>query len=112
MSAPLKDRLEIIQIEGYTENEKVNIVNKHIIDKQLKINGLTNKAIKVEFSENGVKQIIRNYTREAGVRELERQIEKVSRKIALEYVRNQKDVKIKVGCDNVEHYLGKPKFRR
>lgn len=105
----LMDRMEVIRIPGYTEDEKVNIAQKYLIPKQLKDNGL--KQSELVFDESAVRSVIRLYTREAGVRGLEREISKVCRKvvkeIALESVKGEQCLT----DDNIEHYLGVKKFR-
>ena len=105
----LRDRLEIINLSGYTEYEKLDICKTHIIKKQLKEHGLENYDIK--FNDNAILSIIRNYTREAGVRELERNISTIIRKIVTSIVTN--DIKIKtlnITISNLEKYLGKEKY--
>lgn len=88
---PLLDRMEIIQLEGYTESEKFNIAKKYLVPKQIEMHGLQDR--KVTFNEPAVKEIIRSYTREAGVRNLERQIATVCRKTAKEIVREEMKAK-------------------
>ena len=106
--APLLDRMEIIRLPGYTEDEKVNIANRYLVPKQTELNGL--KKGELEFDEASIRDIIRYYTREAGVRGLERQIAKVCRKAVKEHAR-EKRFQVAVGCDALEHYLGVRKFR-
>jgi len=106
---PLQDRMEIIRLAGYTELEKLNIAKKFLIPKQIKANGLG--LSNVSFTENAILTIIRRHTREAGVRNLEREIASICRKIAKEVVKKGKDTKIKIGALNIPHYLGVPKFR-
>ncbi len=104
---PLMDRMEIIEIPGYTELEKKEITKKFLIPKQINENGLTN--IKIKFTDNAILDIIRYYTKEAGVRNLERHVGKVIRKIAREKVK--KDIKsISVNPTKLEKYLGVRKF--
>lgn len=114
---PLKDRLEIVYLPGYTEEEKVQIADTYLIPKQLEANGL--KKWKVNFTRTSIQEIIRKYTREAGVRNLEREIASIGRKIARKIVRRIKEVKdsqqlrneeISVQPTDVEGYLGIPKF--
>jgi ATP-dependent Lon protease len=108
---PLRDRMEIIKIEGYTEFEKYEIARKHLLPKLMKETGLSEK-ISVKFSEKSILTIIRNYTREAGVRNLKRELEKIFRKIAKEVVKGKIDKKeLHIAKNNVEKYLGIPKFR-
>ena len=107
--APLRDRLELIMLSGYTEMEKLQIAFKYLIPKQVGQHGL--KEEKVDFTEGGILKIIRNYTREAGVRSLEREIASVCRKIAMQVVRDDKERKIKITSRQVSTYLGVEKFR-
>ncbi|NMA87163.1 MAG: endopeptidase La, partial [Tissierellia bacterium] len=105
---PLLDRMEIIRISGYTEEEKLNIAMKHILPKQLKEHGLKEKNLKI--SENAMRSIINNYTREAGVRELERNIASICRKAAKKIVEsNTKTIRVNQG--NLYKYLGIEKYR-
>ncbi len=101
---PLLDRMEIIRIPGYTEDEKVNIALRYLVPKQLKNNGL--KANELELSEGAIRGIIRYYTREAGVRNLDREIAKVCRKVVTQHVKDQKLNLEKVTEDQLEDYLG------
>ena len=105
---PLQDRMEIIRISGYTEDEKLNIAKKFLIKKQLEANGI--KDGKLDITDNAILMAIRRYTREAGVRNLEREIASICRKVARETLKNPEE-KIKVSCKNVGHYLGIPKYR-
>ena len=105
----LRDRLEIIEINGYTEYEKLDIAKKHLITRLLKEHGLDDKNVSI--SDNALMMIIRNYTKEAGVRELERCISKIFRKIAKEIVVNDASIKkYKITEKNLIDYLGKKKF--
>lgn len=105
---PLLDRMELIYIPGYTEEEKMQIALRHLIKKQLEEHGL--KKDQLMISENALRRIIREYTKEAGVRNLERQIGTICRKVAREVVEGKGD-KFKVTAQNVEQYLGIPKYR-
>lgn len=105
----LRDRMEVIRISGYTEDEKVNIATRHLIKKQIEAAGLKNNEIKIP-SET-VRDIIRYYTREAGVRNLERDISKLCRKVVKEVLLKTKSDKIEIEPDDLEHYLGVRKFR-
>lgn len=105
---PLLDRMEVIYLSGYTEEEKVNIALKYLIPKQMREHGLKPKMLSI--SENTVRKMIREYTREAGVRNLERQIAAVCRKSAREIVQG-KTKHAKATIQNLEHYLGIPRFR-
>ncbi|MHA6196274.1 endopeptidase La [Pseudomonas wadenswilerensis] len=104
----LLDRMEVIRLPGYTEDEKINIAVKYLVPKQVKANGL--KKTELEIDESAIRDIIRYYTREAGVRGLERQIAKVCRKVVKEYI-GQKQVVVKVDSERLEHFLGVRKFR-
>ncbi|MBM4274579.1 MAG: endopeptidase La [Deltaproteobacteria bacterium] len=107
--APLQDRMEIIRLPGYTEVEKLHIAEQFLIPKQLKANGLTGEN--VTFSENAIYTIIRQYTREAGVRNLERELASVCRKVAREVAEKGTDHNVKVNSQAIPKYLGVPKFR-
>ncbi|MGN8252046.1 endopeptidase La [Pseudomonas sp. SMV7] len=104
----LLDRMEVIRLPGYTEDEKINIAVKYLVPKQVKANGLKKEELEVDIS--AIRDIIRYYTREAGVRGLERQIAKVCRKVVKEHT-GQKQVKVKVASEQLEHLLGVRKFR-
>lgn len=104
----LLDRMEVIRLPGYTEDEKINIAVKYLSPKQIKANGL--KKGELEIDTAAIRDIIRYYTREAGVRGLERQIAKICRKVVKEHA-GLKQVAVKVDGDNLEHYLGVRKFR-
>ncbi len=106
--APLLDRMEIIDIPGYTYEEKFNIAKKHLVPKQIIANGL--KKSYVKFTDKALKSIISGYTKEAGVRVLERTIAKVLRKIAVEYAKGYEG-KISVKDTDLEIYLGPVKFK-
>lgn len=105
----LQDRMEIIRIPGYMESEKLAIAKQFLEPKQIAANGLTSENI--EFSDNALLQIIRRYTKEAGVRNLEREIAAICRKVAVEVVKNGSQTKVKIDKHAVEKYLGVPKFR-
>ncbi len=103
----LRDRMEIIEFSGYIEDEKVQIAKQHLIPKQMKENALTKKDVALD--ETGIKELINSYTREAGVRNLEREIANVFRKVARDKI--EKDTKkIKVNKKKVSDYLGAPRF--
>jgi len=116
--APLLDRMEVIRIPGYTEDEKINIATRYLLQKQIKANGLKNDEIAVD--ESAVRDIVRYYTREAGVRNLEREISKICRKVvkeislATDKARNAgkkiKRHKLLINSENLETYLGVQKF--
>ena len=104
---PLLDRMEVIQLSGYTEDEKVNIAKNYLIAKQLKANGLKSKNI--SFSEQSLRDLINYYTRESGVRNLEREIGNISRKVARKIV-TKKGNNFRITSGNLESYLGKKRF--
>ena len=104
----LYDRMEMLDFRGYIDDEKVKIAEKHLIPKQIKENGLTPKQVK--FNEPGIKEVIRSYTRESGVRSLEREVSNVLRKIAVDVV-NKKVKTVNVSKKVVNDYLGIPKFQ-
>ena len=106
--APLRDRLELIEVNSYTEFEKIKIAMGFLVKKQLKANGLDPE--KIEFTEVGIKHIINYYTRESGVRELERLISKIIRKVIVDVLTNKVDKKVIVNEEVVEKYLGTPVF--
>jgi ATP-dependent Lon protease len=107
--APLQDRMEVIRIAGYTEPEKMNIALKFLVKKAMEANGLT--ADNIVFSEGALLTIIRQYTREAGVRNMEREIASICRKVAREIVTNGNEGRIKISSKTVQKYLGVPKYR-
>ncbi|MCF5282508.1 endopeptidase La, partial [Pseudomonas syringae] len=104
----LLDRMEVIRLPGYTEDEKINIAVKYLSPKQIQANGL--KKGEISFDEEAIRDIIRYYTREAGVRGLERQIAKVCRKAVKEHAM-EKRFAVQVTADMLEHFLGVRKFR-
>ena len=108
MPQPLLDRMEIIRLSGYTEDEKVEIANKHLIKKQQEQHGL--KKGEWEVTESGLRDLIRYYTREAGVRNLEREIANLARK-AVKEILTKDVVKIVVSAENLEEYSGVRKYR-
>ncbi|MFR8404724.1 MAG: S16 family serine protease, partial [Monoglobus pectinilyticus] len=101
---PLLDRMDIIEVSGYTEDEKLNIAKKYLIQKQRKNNGLTSHNLNI--TDSGIKEIINGYTRESGVRNLERAISKVCRKVAVK-VAEDNDFYISVTRKNLNEFLGK-----
>lgn len=105
---PLLDRMEIIEISSYTENEKMHIATKHLIPKQLEKHGLTKEQVQIE--EDAIWKMARSYTKEAGVRQLERTIGEICRKSAREILEENKE-NVFVSASNLEQYLGKEKFR-
>lgn len=107
---PLQDRMETIRISGYTEHEKYEIAVRHLVLKQIEANGL--KKDDVQFTAPAIYKIIREYTREAGVRNLEREIASVCRKIAREQAKDRENrKKFEVRAGMIQKYLGQPKFR-
>ena len=104
---PLLDRMEVIEVNSYTENEKFHIAKDYLVGKQLEKNGLTEKELMI--SDDALRKIIRNYTREAGVRNLERRIGDICRKSAREFLDNRDQV-ISVTENDLERYLGKEKI--
>ena len=106
---PLQDRMEVIRIAGYTEPEKLNIAKRFLVKKEVEANGLTDKNIL--FTDGAILEIIRKYTREAGVRNLEREIASICRKVAREIVTNGHKKQIRINVKSIEKYLGIAKFR-
>lgn len=106
--APLLDRMEVIRLAGYTEDEKLNIAKKYLVPKQLGLNGL--KTTELAFTDTSLHEMIKHYTREAGVRNLERDIANVCRKVVKKIVTSNNLKKVNVTQSSVEKYLGVPKF--
>ena len=108
--APLRDRMEIIELSGYTQEEKVEIARRYLIPKQLAANGLTdNNAF---FTEDGIRATIEGYTREAGVRTLERTIGTLCRKVAVQYADDKNLPLVTVNADMVPSFLGSHRFKK
>jgi ATP-dependent Lon protease len=107
--APLLDRMEVIRIPGYTEDEKINIATRYLVKKQIKNSGL--KESEISITETVIRDIVRYYTREAGVRNLEREISKICRKVVKELTLHNADKKIAVTPKNLDKYLGVRRFR-
>ncbi len=105
----LRDRMEVLQLAGYTELEKIEIAKRFLIQKTLKATGLTNKN--ATFADDAYETVIRRYTREAGVRSLEREIASICRKIARKVVMEGKDFAEEITTDKVTEYLGVPRYR-
>ncbi len=105
----LHDRLEVIRLPGYTEPEKVEIAKRHLVDKQIKSNGLS--AANLTLADDALRELIRRYTREAGVRNLEREISTICRKVARKVVLEGKEYRADVTGANVSEYLGIPRYR-
>ena len=107
--SPLRDRMEIIRISGYTEDEKLNIATRYLVEKQKRNNGLNDEEI--VFRKSALVDIVRYYTREAGVRSLEREIAKICRKVAKELLLNEIKRTVTVTSRSVQKYLGVRQFR-
>ena len=105
---PLLDRMEVIRLAGYTEDEKINIANKYLLPKQIKDNGV--KENEMTLSKDIVKEIIRSYTKESGVRNLEREISKIARKVVKKVVTGE-EKEVKIDLKNLHDYLGIQKFK-
>ncbi|HCP19281.1 MAG TPA: endopeptidase La, partial [Alphaproteobacteria bacterium] len=108
MPQPLLDRMEIIRISGYTEDEKVEIAKRHLIDKQVKENGLASHEFSI--TDDAIRFIIQRYTRESGVRNIERELSKLTRKVVTAIVKGE-ITKADVDVKSIEDYLGVPRFR-
>jgi len=106
---PLLDRMEVIRIPGYTEDEKMNIVKNYLLPKQMENNGLNNDEL--EVTEEAIMDTVRYYTREAGVRSLEREMSKICRKVVKDVLMSSSNEKVIVTPDNLEKYLGVVRFR-
>jgi ATP-dependent Lon protease len=106
----LRDRMEIIELQGYTEQEKVMIAFRYLIPRQMKENGLEDEK-SLHFTEEGVRHLIRRYTREAGVRSLEREIGTVCRKRARRIAEGKVDSGVEITPERIEEFLGAPRFR-
>jgi len=105
---PLLDRMEVIRIPGYTEDEKINIADKYLLPKQIKDNGV--KEGELQLSEGTIKEIIRNYTKESGVRNLEREISKIARKVVKKIV-SKEETAVSVNEKNLSNFLGVKKYK-
>ncbi len=108
ISAPLLDRMELIEMSGYTEDEKLEIAKRHIVKKSMKENGIEDGWVTV--SDSAIKEIISKYTRESGVRKLEQRIGQIMRKVAVVFVENRNAPCVKVTKSNLEKFLGKPVY--
>jgi ATP-dependent Lon protease len=106
---PLQDRMEIIRIAGYTELEKLNIAKRYLVPKQREANGLQESNI--TFPDSAIVALIRHYTKEAGVRNLEREIASVCRKVAVDVVKKGRETHVRVSSKNLVPFLGPPRFR-
>ena len=105
---PLLDRMEVIRLAGYTEDEKINIANKFLLPKQIKDNGVKDNEMKLD--DNIIKEVIRSYTKESGVRNLEREISKIARKVVKKVVSGEKK-EVLVNQKNLSDFLGVPKYK-
>jgi ATP-dependent Lon protease len=105
---PLLDRMEVIRLDGYTEDEKVAIARDHLLSRQVERNGL--RADEVEVTDDAVRQVVVDHTREAGVRNLERELGKVLRKVATRLAAGEMQPPVTVGAAQVRGYLGRPRF--
>ncbi len=105
----LQDRLEVIRLPGYTEAEKVEIAKRHLVQKQVKSHGL--EESNVSFTDGALQEVIRRYTREAGVRNMEREISTILRKVARKVVLEGKGYQAVIAAENVPDYLGVPRYR-
>ena len=108
MSQPLLDRMEIIRIAGYTEDEKLEIVKRHLLPKQIKANGL--KDGEININDAAIRRMIQHYTRESGVRNIERELAKIARKTITKIVKGEM-TRADITAENIEDYLGVPRFR-
>lgn len=107
---PLLDRMELIEVSGYVTEEKIEIARRHLIPKELKANGVDKKRVKI--SDKAIEQIIEHYTRESGVRELEKKLSKVMRKIAVRMAREEEIKRVDVTPENLTEFLGVKEFSR
>jgi ATP-dependent Lon protease len=111
LSPPLRDRMEVVELNGYTTHEKVEIAKRHLIEKRTREAGVPEAALTI--TEEALSRIIDEYTREAGVRQLDRELSRLARSIALEVARNKAGENASewvVGSEELEKYLGKPRF--
>ena len=106
---PLQDRMEILRLPGYTEQEKLEIAKRFLVKRALEVTGLTEKNL--SFTEEGLLLMIRHYTHEAGVRNLEREIQNIARKMARRVVADGKETSVQISPDNVKEFLGVIKYR-
>jgi len=105
----LQDRLEVIRLPGYTEHEKIEIAQRHLLPKQIKSHGL--KPENVSFANTALEELVRRYTREAGVRNMEREISSILRKVARKVVLEGRDYSVEINADNLNDFLGVPRYR-
>ncbi len=109
---PLLDRMEIIELSGYITEEKIEIARRHLVPREIKNNGIDNTDCKIKFGRASLEKIIERYTRESGVRQLEKEIGKCMRRIAYKIAADDKDVKTDIAPADIESLLGKPPFYR
>ena len=105
---PLLDRMEVIRLDGYTEDEKVAIARDHLLERQEERNGL--RSDEIEITDDALRQVVGDYTREAGVRNLERELGKVLRKVATRIASGQAQAPVRVAAADIREYLGRPRF--
>ncbi len=108
ISAPLLDRMEVVEMTGYTEDEKFQIAKRHLVAKVMENNGIEKGWVTI--TDNAIKTVINSYTRESGVRGLEKQLSAIMRKVAVMFVDNPDHKPVRVTEKNIESYLGKPKY--
>ncbi|MSQ03566.1 MAG: endopeptidase La [Myxococcales bacterium] len=108
--APLQDRLEIVRLSGYTEAEKLAIARRYLVPKQIAAHGLN--PVNIRFEKDALTRVVREYTREAGVRNLERELASICRKAAVRVVKRGKDTRVRIDAAGVERVLGVPRHRR
>lgn len=108
--APLRDRMEIIELAGYTDREKLQIARRYLVKKQQKNNGLA--EVDVNLDDGAINQVVEDYTREAGVRNLEQKLGSIFRKVARRVVAGGAETSFQIGPDDLEGYLGAPRFRK
>jgi ATP-dependent Lon protease len=106
---PLQDRMEVLRLPGYTEREKVEIAKRHLVPKQVKSHGL--RPDNISFTDEALQEVIRRYTREAGVRNMEREISSICRKVARKVVLDGRGYQVEIGGTNVTDHLGIPRYR-
>ncbi|MEM6960400.1 MAG: endopeptidase La [Myxococcota bacterium] len=110
---PLQDRMEVMELSGYTEFEKLNIAVRYLVPRQIKESGL--ESTRVEITENAIRTVIHHYTKESGVRNLERELGSICRKVGREVLKNRKvgqeDKLYRIAAKSIPHYLGVPKYR-
>ncbi len=111
LSTPLRDRLEVIEVSGYTHSEKAAIAQRHLIPKEIERHGLAEHEDAIHFGEGVLERIVSDYTREAGVRQLGRQVAKLLRDVALDVARGGELNEIAIDLDRMRRVLGKPRFR-